>query len=157
GEVTLGELGDRLAAEIKRGLHDAATAKAQGARVDFGEGSEVLAAIWGAVARIRDVATIRSQGLGRFNPSGPWGALPFAPWLGEREGEARQSRVRPAAGATRGSTGARLDGIVAVVADDDAAVTWFLSDVLGSAGATVHEAVDGAKAVDVAFKVGPDL
>ncbi|KYF58435.1 hypothetical protein BE08_18770 [Sorangium cellulosum] len=32
-----------------------------------------------------------------------------------------------------------------VVADDDPAVTWFLAGVLRAAGATVHEAHDGAR------------
>jgi CheY-like chemotaxis protein len=157
GELSIAELGEKLAEELRRGLSEAAVPQAQGAKVDFGEGSDVLAALWGAVARVRDIATIRSQGLIRFTSSGPEGALPFAPWLGEREGEARQSRVRFAAGEARGSSAMRLDGVVAVVADDDAAVTWFLADVLRAAGATVHTAVDGARALDLAYQVGPDL
>jgi CheY-like chemotaxis protein len=155
GELSVEELSDKLAEELRRGLSGAT--QAQGAKVDFGEGSDVLAALWGAVARVRDIATIRSQGLVRFRSSGPEGALPFAPWLGDREGEGRQSRVRFAAGEARGASAMRLDGIVAVVADDDAAVTWFLADVLKTAGATVHTAVDGARALELAYQVGPDL
>ena len=155
GELSIAELGDKLAEEIRRGLSEAVVPQAQGAKVDFGEGSDVLAAIWGAVARVRDIATIQSQGAVRFTSSGPEGALPFAPWLGDREGEARLSRVRFAEG--RGAAAMRLDGVVAVVADDDAAVTWFLADVLKAAGATVHTAVDGARALELAYQVSPDL
>lgn len=161
GEATLDQLGARLADELRRGLCDAAGPKSRSARVDFGEGSDVLAALWGAVARIRDIATIRSQGAVRWNSGGPEGALPFAPWLGERDGEAGQSRVRPFSGEVRGDTrgakGAGLDGLVIVIADDDPAVTWFLADVLGAAGATVHEAHDGARAIELAYQVAPDL
>ncbi|MCK6586254.1 MAG: response regulator [Polyangiaceae bacterium] len=157
GELSVAELGDKLAEEIRRGLTEAAVPQAQGAKVDFGDGSDVLAAVWGAVARVRDIATIRSQGLVRFTAAGPEGALPFAPWLGDRESDARPSRVRFAAGEARGTSAMRLDGIVAVVVDDDAAVTWFLADVLKSAGATVHTAVDGARALELAYQVGPDL
>src|SRR5690606_30041929 len=82
GEATLEELGARLAEELRRGLCDAADARARKTLVSFGEGSEMLAALWGAVARIRDLVTIESHGQVRFAPVGPEGALPLAPWIG---------------------------------------------------------------------------
>lgn len=157
GPLTLDKLGARLADEIRRGLCEAAGSKGRAESVDFGDGSDVLAAVWGAVARVRDIATIRSNGAVRFDPSGPEGALPFAPWLGEREGELGRSRVRPVGGEVRAAASARLDGMVIVVADDDPAVTWFLADILGAAGAAVHEAHDGARAIELAYRVAPDL
>ncbi len=171
GEVTLDQLGARLAEELRRGLCDAAEARGRGAAVDLGEGAEVLAALWGAVARIRDVVTIRSRGAVRFSPSGPEGALPLAPWIGPAEGgEATRGKGRgdrwgsgcrapsgdPGPGVMKGAAPA-LEGLGVVVADDDPAVTWFLAGVLRAAGAVVHEAHDGARALDLAYQTAPDL
>ncbi|MDI1436523.1 response regulator [Polyangium sorediatum] len=156
GEVTLDDLGTRLAEELRRGLCDAADVRARGTRIELGEGSQVLAALWGAVARIRDLVTIESQGKVRFSPSGPEGALPFAPWLGGPEQSGKATRVR-ALGEARGARVPTLDRLRVVVADDDAAVTWFLAGVLRAAGATVYEAHDGERAFELACEVAPDL
>lgn len=168
GAVSLDELGARLAEELRRGLCDAAEPRSRGTHVDLGDGAEVLAALWGAVARIRDLVTIRSQGGVRFSPNGPEGALPLAPWMSAptaAEGErARQpSEVRAKAPARGARAFAAEPGVTAlgamdiVVADDDPAVTWFLAGVLRAAGATVHEAHDGARALDLAHQTTPDL
>ncbi|MDI1480541.1 response regulator [Polyangium sp. y55x31] len=156
GEVTLDDLGARLAEELRRGLCDAADVRARSTRIELGEGSQVLAALWGAVARIRDLVTIESQGKVRFTPSGPEGALPFAPWLGGPEQAGQATRVR-ALGEARGARVPSLDRLRVVVADDDAAVTWFLAGVLRAAGATVYEAHDGERAFELACEVSPDL
>ncbi|WP_437528176.1 response regulator [Sorangium sp. So ce726] len=171
GAVNLDELGARLAEELRRGLCDAAEPRSRGANVDLGDGAEVLAALWGAVARIRDLVTIRSQGGVRFSPNGPEGALPLAPWMvapstpeGERsrlhseiraKSPARTISASIASSAAPGD--AALDALDIVVADDDPAVTWFLAGVLRAAGANVHEAHDGARALDLAYQTTPDL
>ncbi|WP_437277796.1 response regulator [Sorangium sp. So ce375] len=168
GAVSLDELGARLAEELRRGLCDAADPRSRGSNVDLGDGAEVLAALWGAVARIRDLVTIRSQGGVRFSPSGPEGALPLAPWMippsaPEAERSRLHSEIR-AKGAARGASAPRaapseaaLAAMDIVVADDDPAVTWFLAGVLRAAGANVHEAHDGARALDLAYQTTPDL
>jgi CheY-like chemotaxis protein len=151
GQVSVDELGARLSEELRRGLCDAAVAQGRDARFDLGEGSEVLAALWGAVARIRDVVTIQSAGGVRFAAKGPEGAFPIAPWLGDG-GEGRALSTGEArAGAVS------LERKVVVVADDDPAITWFLAGVLRATGAIVHEASDGARALEVAHRVTPDL
>ena len=155
GSLSIDDLGQRLAEELRRGLCDAAAASGRETSFDLGEGTDVMAALWGAVARIRDIVTIHSSGQVRFSPTGPEGALPIAPWIGaasETPGDARQ--VQQASARTGLS---RLDRKVVVVADDDPAVTWFLAGVLRAAGAVVHEAHDGARALEVAFRVSPDL
>ncbi|XXT18706.1 response regulator [Sorangium sp. So ce429] len=167
GAVSLDELGARLAEELRRGLCDAAEPRSRGANVDLGDGAEVLAALWGAVARIRDLVTIRSQGGVRFSPNGPEGALPLAPWMtapsapdGERarpHSEIRAKAPARGAGVSAAPGGAALGAMDIVVADDDPAVTWFLAGVLRAAGATVHEAHDGARALDLAYQTTPDL
>ena len=157
GEVSLNDLGARLADELRRGLEGAALAAGRGARFDLGEGSEVLAAVWSAVARIRDIVTIHSRGEVRFAPNGPEGALPLASWLGGRDaGSAEGSRAR-SGGDARAAAAVSLEGKTIVVADDDPAVTWFLAGVLQAAGAIVHEAHDGARALETAFRCTPDL
>jgi CheY-like chemotaxis protein len=151
GELSVDDLGARLAEELRRGLCDATLPPGRDQRFDLGEGSDVLAAIWGAVARIRDLVTIQSGGHVRFAPTGPEGALPLAPWVGDAEGERRGAPVRDAEG-----DGA-LARTVAVVVDDDPAVTWFVAGVLRAAGALVHEAKDGLSALELAFRVTPDV
>jgi DNA-binding response OmpR family regulator len=159
GDVSLDELGARLAEELHRGLEGAALAQGREARFNLGEGSEVLAALWGAVARIRDLVTIHSSGGVRFALSGPEGALPIAPWLGTPEGAGRSAAGPRSDGRTQQARGGAfsLARKIVVVADDDPAVTWFLAGVLRAAGAIVHEAHDGARALEIAFRVTPDL
>jgi CheY-like chemotaxis protein len=157
GEVSLDDLGARLADELRHGLEGAAIAAGRGARFDLGEGSEVLAAVWGAVARIRDLVTIQSRGEVRFAPSGPEGALPLASWLGGRDAGVIDGGRSRSSGDARAAAAVSLAGKTIVVADDDPAVTWFLAGVLQAAGAIVHEAHDGARALEIAFAVAPDL
>jgi CheY-like chemotaxis protein len=151
GEVSVDDLGARLAEELRRGLCDATLPSGRDVRFDLGEGSDVLAALWGAVARIRDLVTIQSGGHVRFAPSGPEGALPLAPWVGDAEGERRGGPVRDA------GSESSLARTVAVVVDDDPAVTWFVAGVLRAAGVMVHEARDGVRALELAFRVTPDV
>jgi CheY-like chemotaxis protein len=60
------------------------------------------------------------------------------------------------AGRGRGAD-VRLRGRRVVVADDDPGVTWFISDLLRTAGCEVYEALDGTTALDLAFRVEPEL
>ena len=117
----------------------------------------MLAALWGAVARIRDLATIESRGAVRFVQTGPEGALPYAPWLGETNVRGEQGNRVRSLGEARAAKGASLERMTIVVADDDAAITWFLAGVLRSAGATVYEARDGERAFELACEHSPDL
>jgi CheY-like chemotaxis protein len=152
GDVSVDELGARLAEEMRRALCDATLAQGRGQRFDLGEGIDVLAALWGAVARVRDLVTIHSKGTVRFAPSGPEGALPIAPWLSGPGGELRARNLAEGRGGV-----ASLERKIVVVADDDPAVTWFLAGLLRSAGAVVHEAHDGLRALEIAHRVTPDL
>ena len=154
GSVSLDQLGARLAEELRRGLCDMVDPKSRGGTVHLGEGTEVFAALWGAVARIRDVCTIRSQGSVRFVPGGPEGAVPLAPWLDEPAGSGAS---RSPAGALARRAEGSLEKARVVVVDDDAAVCWFLAGVLKSAGATVYEARDGDRALEIAKHRAPDL
>jgi CheY-like chemotaxis protein/HPt (histidine-containing phosphotransfer) domain-containing protein len=154
GELNLDQLGARLAEELRRGLCDVVDSKGRSHAVSLGEGTEVLAALWGAVARIRDVVTIRSQGEIRFAAGGPEGAVPLAPWIGPELTGGVQRQASPTA---RGVGEISLEGTRIVVADDDPAVCWFMAGVLKSAGARVYEARDGERALEIAKHCEPDL
>ncbi|OJY15950.1 MAG: hypothetical protein BGO98_25195 [Myxococcales bacterium 68-20] len=153
GEPTLEELGDRLAAELREAIVGRADPAARGRRIPLGQGTEVLGAVWGAIARVREVVTSRSDGAVRF-AGGPEGALTPAPLLHEPD-IARGDRHRTP---KRGNAAeVRLQGRRVVVADDDPGVVWFLADLLKTAGCVVHEAFDGQQALELAYRSSPDL
>ena len=153
GEPTLEQLADRLSDELKRALVDSVDRTARSCRVPLGEGTEVLGALWGAIARVQEIVTQKTGGAVRFGGEAPEGTIALAPWLhhdvpgSERLG----ARGRGAA------ADVRLHGRRVVVADDDPGVTWFISDLLRTAGCEVHEALDGITALELAFRVQPEL
>lgn len=152
GDRTVEELAERIASEVKKGLVESLEAGGRTTQVAFADGADVMAAVWGAIARVRELVTLRSSGNVRFLPYGPEGAVPVAPWLVEdrRAGERGASSKRSLDEV--GLRGRRL-----VVADDDPAVVWFLSDLLRAVGAEVIEAHDGQSALARTFEVWPDL
>ncbi len=151
GELSMNGLAERIAGEFKRGLVDALEATAPNTRVALGEGHDVLAAVWGAVARVRELVTLRSSGTLRFQRTGPEGAVPMVPWIG---GERRAGER--AGGNVRDTGGVSLQGRRILVADDDPAVVWFMSGLLRAVGVEVLEAHDGQKALELAFEHWPD-
>jgi DNA-binding response OmpR family regulator len=152
GEPTLEQLADRLADELKRALVDSVDRSARSLRVPLGEGTEVLGALWGAIARIQEIVAQRTGGAIQFDGGAPEGSIAVAPWLHhETPADRGTGRGRGAA------ADVRLKGRRVVVADDDPGVTWFISDLLRTAGCEVHEALDGRTALDLAFRVQPEL
>src|SRR4051812_2448840 len=125
GELSVSALADRIALEVRRGLLEAVEPSARGTSVGFGDGVDVMAAVWGAVARVRELVTLRSSGAVRFAASGPEGAVPMAAWGSEerRAGE----RNAGASNEVRGGESVSLQGRRIVIADDDPAVVWFMS------------------------------
>ncbi len=153
GEPTLEQLADRLAEELRRALVDGVDAPARSHRVALGEGTEVLGALWGAIARVQEIVTEKTGGAIRFGGETPEGAVALAPWLHQDLSSADRT-----AGRGRGAAAeVRLDGRRVVVADDDPGVTWFISDLLRTAGCDVHEALDGTAALSLAYRVQPEL
>ena len=113
----------------------------------------MLGALWGAIARVQEIVSQRTKGAIRFGGDAPEGAIALAPWLHQDLPGADRM-----AGRGRGAAAdVRLNGRRVVVADDDPGVTWFISDLLRTAGCEVHEALDGATALDIAFRVQPEL
>jgi len=149
GQTTVEQLTTLIIDEIKRGLADALV-QGRSTPIHLGDGSDILAAVWGAVARVRDLVMIKSGGAVRFSNEGPEGALPIAPWWGEGSAQTRGTEAK-------GEAEPRLEGRKVVVADDDPAVTWFISGLLRGAGAEVREAHDGTRALELCFRLSPDL
>ncbi len=153
GEPTLEQLAERLSQELKAALIESVDPTARFTRVPLGEGTEVLGALWGAIARVQEIVSQRTKGAIRFGGDTPEGAIALAPWLHQDLPGADRM-----AGRGRGAAAdVRLNGRRVVVADDDPGVTWFISDLLRTAGCEVHEALDGATALDLAFRVQPEL
>ena len=153
GELSVEALADRIAAEVRRGLLEAVEPSARGTSVGFGDGADVMAAVWGAVARVRELVTLRSSGAVRFDSSGPEGSVPIAAWGTEE----RRAGDRGTGGDPRDSDGVGLQGRRIVVADDDPAVVWFMSGLLKALGVEVLEAHDGARALALTYDAWPDL
>jgi CheY-like chemotaxis protein/HPt (histidine-containing phosphotransfer) domain-containing protein len=145
GEVTLKDLANRLAQELHLGLVDTAPANAQVERIPLGDGTQVRAAIWAALAQIRNHIEEQSEGKIRFE-RGPDGSIPLAP------GPATTSRRNPSNFGTVDLTGRRI-----LVADDDPAVAWLVSGTLRAAGALVTETHDGQRALDLSYRLWPEL
>lgn len=146
GTRTLREVADRLADEIRHGLVDSVDRGAN-ELLALGDGTELFAAVWSAIARIRTAVVDRSGGRVHFRDT-------------ERRGGPSLLAVGEAASAARGAPigiDVSLEGRRILVADDDPAVRWFFLGLLGDAGADVLEAPDGLTALELARRHSPDL
>lgn len=152
GDLAVEALADRISGEIRRGLLESVDASARTTSVDFGDGADVMAAVWGAVARVRELVTLHSSGAVRFDSSGPEGAVPIAAWSNEERRVGQRGSSEP-----RDSDDVTLQGRRIVVADDDPAVVWFMSGLLKALGVEVLEAHDGARALELTYEAWPDL
>lgn len=153
GEPTLEELSERLAKEIKNALLGGVDPTSRMRRIPLGQGTEILGAMWGAIARVREVVTARSDGHIRFT-GGPAGAHTPALLLECEADVPRSDRLRQRRSL---ADDVRLTGRRVVVADDDPGVVWFIADLLKTAGCVVHEAFDGQQALELAYETSPDL
>ncbi len=147
GSLDLATLSKRIAEEIQAGLVDSALTDTDDLAIDFGQGSEVIAAVWGALAKVRQVVALASSGQVRFKESGPLGGVVLES-LSSRGGVAREAGS---------SSQVELKGRKVVVADDDPAIVWLLADVLQSVGMQVFEAKDGEQALELVRDNWPDL
>ena len=153
GEPTLEQLGERLADDVRQALGESVDRPARSLRVPLGDGAEVLGAVWGAIARVREVIASRTDGAVRFANRGPEGSIALAPWLHHDVARGDRTTAR-----TRGpAADVRLTGRRVVVADDDPGVTWFIADLLRTAGCQVYEALDGQRALELAYEHSPEL
>ena len=144
GDATLEEVADRLAQEIHRGIVEAAAA-GRDMKIALGDGSELLAAAWATIARVRAELAERSGGQIRFRDGAARGGPAFMSLVDE--GIAQASATEEVS----------LEGRRVIVADDDPAVVWFFAGLLREEGALVAEVEDGLQALEAARKRRPDV
>jgi len=153
GEPTVEQLADRLSRELREALVGGIDRPARSFRVPLGEGTEVMGALWGAISRVQEIVTRRTDGAVQYKGSAPEGTIAFAPRIHVDVAASERLAVR-----TRGAASdVALEGRHVVVADDDPGVTWFIADLLRNAGCEVHEALDGSAAFEFAIRIQPDL
>ncbi len=148
GELSMRELVERLRQELERALVEDVSDPEQ--KVALGSGSEIYAPLWRAVARIRELAALRSGGALSFEAGGPTAAL-GAGELPPSLAGADRGRARPAR-----PSDVLLEGRSVLVVDDDPAVVWFFAAVLRQLGIEVLEAYDGTRALELAEARQPD-
>jgi len=141
---TVDEIAASVADEVRRGILGALRA-GKGERVDLGDKSELLAATWSAVSRIRAHIVQRAHGRVRYGEPALAGA-PMALAL-------RTDDPAPAPPQEELS----LAGLRVLIADDDPSVCWFFSELVRDAGGVALEARDGAHALELMRRRAPDL
>ncbi|MEM7609863.1 MAG: response regulator, partial [Myxococcota bacterium] len=146
GEGTLDELAERLADEMRRGIASAIAGRTL--QLDLGDGGEMLAAAWNAVAEVREALRVRVGDRVRYRDD----RGPTFVQLESSAGTLAAPTLEPAAGDV-----ADLARRIMVVADDDPAIRWFFCELLAEAGAEVHEAEDGAEALALIERHRPHL
>jgi CheY-like chemotaxis protein len=146
-DFTLDELAEHLSLEVRRAILGAIAPADTEVSLHVDRPSEILAPLWGALARIRETVTAISKGSVEFAPLGPEGAVVVAP----RAGESRSPGVR------RHGDGVALEGRSALVVDDDPTVARFIGGLLRAAGAQAVEAHDGRRGLELALSLWPDI
>lgn len=154
GEMTLEEVAERLASEIRRGLVETAD-EGKELKIPIGDGSEVLAAAWAAIAKVRTHLVERAEGKVSFR-----GDAPGSPQV-VSVGEVSPSQTADAAESSSARRVQKEEGVLEgwriLVVDDDPAVRWFFVGLLREAGAIADEAEDGLAAVAAARRSRPDV
>lgn len=144
GDLTVEQLAERLADEVKRGIVEAAE-KGRDVAVPVGDGTPLLAAAWSAIGKVRAHIAERSGGRVRFREGPARGGPAFVSVAGE---DAQADEL---------PEGFTLAGRRILVADDDPAVVWFFAGLLREHGADVVETSDGVAALEAARKRRPDI
>jgi DNA-binding response OmpR family regulator len=141
GDHTVEELASRIAEEIRRGLVDSLD-RGRDLSVPIGDGTEVLAATWSAIGRLRAHLATRSGGRVHFR---------------EREGALATLALVDEEPAGEGTSDISLRDRRVIIADDDPAVVWFFASLLREAGAIATETHDGEEALREARRSRPDV
>jgi DNA-binding response OmpR family regulator len=141
---TVDEIARGVAEEVRRGIAESLRL-GRSERIDLGDKSELLAATWSAVSRIRAQLAQRAQGRLSFDDA-PYAGGPTALALVDA------GAPPPPEVANESLRGRRI-----LLADDDPTVRWFFGQLLREAGAIAIEAEDGGQALELARRFPPDL
>lgn len=142
-EGTIDDIAQRFAEEIRRGLSESMNI-GRDERIELADNSELVAAAWTAIGRVRSHLSQRTLGKVRFAEGSEDGNALLDSPTDEADGQAES-----VAGLVRGR---RI-----LIADDDPAVLWFFAGLLREAGAEVLEAKNGREALELARLRRPHL
>jgi CheY-like chemotaxis protein len=142
GEHTVDAIASRIADEVRRGLVDSVD-RGRDLPIPLGDGTEVLAAAWQVISRLRAHLATRSGGRVHFHDTAAGGPA----FLALAPDEIVESRSTPVS----------LRDRHVIVCDDDPAVVWFFSGLLREEGAIVEESADGQEALSLARRKRPDV
>ena len=148
GDLTVEDVAARIADEIRRGLVQAAD-RGEDVVVPLGDGSEILAAAWAAIARVR--AHLSERSAGRVHFSDPTGQ-PALVSLSDSEAVEGEAQAPDPSLDTISLRGRRI-----LVADDDPAVLWFFAQLFQDEGAVVDLAENGREALAIAQAQRPEV
>jgi CheY-like chemotaxis protein len=151
GAMSVRELAARLGDQLQTELAGIGATQNADTTLALGRAVEIQAAMWGAIARIREVIAARSRGAVSFTAM--LGATHLAPSL-----DLERSKNSRSAESGRGNAAdVSLKGRRILVVDDDPGVTWFIADLLRAQGCLVDEALDGESALLRAYSQAPEL
>ncbi|MEY4581075.1 MAG: hypothetical protein RL701_5778 [Pseudomonadota bacterium] len=137
-EGTVDEIASYVAEEVRIGIAEGLRA-GLAERIHLSDTTELTAAAWSAIGRVRAHLAQQSQGRVAF----PGDAAISGAHLAKAE---RAASAQPSV---------QLAGRRVLVADDDPAVLWFMTGILREAGADVLQAEDGRAALDLARRTRP--
>jgi CheY-like chemotaxis protein len=144
-ESTIDDIAAQIAEEIRRGIAESLRT-GNHERGQVGDGSQLMAAAWSALGRVRSHLADQSRGKIRV-----------------KDEESSSSSLLPAASGTEASStpsihpSQLLAGCRVLVADDDPAVLWFFVGLLREASAHVLQAHNGREALEVARRKQPHV
>ncbi len=170
-EGTIDEIATQIADEIRRGIAESLRV-GKNETVHVGDGSELMAAAWSAVGRVRSHLAEQNRGRVRFRdderrPSSsllPAVSPDFPPE--QTSPKLEPISAAPSDGDTAAALAARapsvhpsqlLAGCRVLVADDDPAVLWFFAGLLREASAQVLQAHNGREALELARRKQPHV
>ncbi|HKP58849.1 MAG TPA: response regulator [Polyangiales bacterium] len=135
-EGSVDDIAAQIAEEIRRGIAESLREGKQ-ERMRVGDGSELMAAAWSAIGRVRSHLAEQQRERVRLRSD-------------------ERSSLQPSAAAAA-HPAQLLAGCRVLVADDDPAVLWFFVGLLREASATVFQAHNGREALELARRKQPHV
>ncbi|HET6339521.1 MAG TPA: response regulator [Polyangiales bacterium] len=144
-EGSIDEIAAQIAEEIRRGIAESLRAGKHD-HTRPGDGSQLMAAAWSAIGRVRSHLADQSRGQAKQDGEGQPSAslLPAT----ETSEASRSASIHPSQ---------LLAGHRVLVADDDPAVLWFFVGLLREASAHVLQAHNGREALELARRKQPHV
>jgi CheY-like chemotaxis protein len=144
-EGSIDDIAAQIAEEIRRGIAESLRAGKHD-HTRPGDGSQLMAAAWSAIGRVRSHLADQSRGQARTEGEAQPSASLLPPT--ETSEASRSASIHPSQ---------LLAGHRVLVADDDPAVLWFFVGLLREASAHVLQAHNGREALELARRKQPHV